>query len=147
MQTNIKTINQAGVSALLKERLEHPDLYVGSPLVIWNSDFLDGVMSGLVRKAIKELNQGKPREQWKGSWVNPRSAPKADRLGLSIITHDADFAVSLEQYSVPTVMFASFTEPQAEIIAKLPGAEQYIFHDPAAKKPQLSNSRLRFKKS
>lgn len=146
MSEEIKKINQAGVSALLKERLEHPDLYVDKPLVIWNSDYLDGVMSGLVREALRELNQGKPREQWKGSWVNPRSAPKVDRLGLSIITHDADFTVSLKQYPVPTVMFAPFTAPQDEIIEKLPDAEQYIFHDPSAKKPQTSRLRFRFKK-
>ena len=128
----IRNINQVGVSALLKERLEHPDLYIGKPLIIWNSDFLDGIMDVLVSKAIRELNQDKPKEQWKGQWVNPKRIVKKERLGLSIITHDIDFSLSLKQYPVPTVMFAPFEEPQAEILAKLPGAEQYIFHDPTA---------------
>ena len=144
MMAGINTINQDGVSALLKERLEHPGLYVGKPLVIWRSNYLDGIMSSLVTKALKEFNRGKPREQWKGQWVNPKSAPKVERIGLAVITHDVDFAISLERYPVPAVMFAPFEEPQEEILAKLPGAEQYIFHDPAAKKPQPSNFRLKF---
>lgn len=144
MLSNVPTINQDGVSALLKERLEHPDLYIDKPLIIWNSEFLDGIMSSLVLKVLKEFNHGKPKEQWKGQWVNPKRIVKKERLGLSIITHDVDFSLSLKQYPVPTVMFAPFKEPQAEIVAKLPGAEQYIFHDPTAIPPPPSTFRKKF---
>lgn len=146
MAEEIKTINMDGVSALIKERLYHPELYIDRPLVIWNSNLLDGIMYGLVSKAIRELNQGKPKEQWKGKWVNPKNIVKKERLALSIITHDVDFSISLKNYPVPTVMFAPFKEPQDEIIAKLPGAEQYMFHDPEAIPPPPSNFRLKFKR-
>lgn len=142
----IKTINQDGVSALLKERLEHPDLYIDKPLVIWNCDFFDGIMSDLALTAVRKFNRGKPKEQWKSWWVNPKRAVKKERLALSIITHDVDFSVSLTHYPVPTVMFAPFKEPQDEILAKMPGAEQYIFHDPTAIPPPPSSFRKKFKK-
>ena len=147
MLSNVPTINQAGVSALLKERLEHPDQYIDRPLVIWNSDFFDGIMRDLALTAVRKFNHGKPKEQWKGWWLNPKRAVKKERLALSIITHDVDFSVSLKQYPVPTVMFAPFEEPQAEILAKLPGAEQYIFHDPTAVPLPTSTFRKKFSNS
>ena len=104
MPTNLNTINQADIAALLKERLEQPDLYVDRPLIIWRSDFGDGIQTSLLRYVLKEYNETKPLEDRK--WyrqpiagdishvaheltegvISGEEVPKVSHLGLYVLS-------------------------------------------------------------
>lgn len=65
MLEELKTISQSGIRKLLKERLENPEKYVGTPLLIWRSDFRDGIQDRLLRNILHEYNEGKEKDEQK----------------------------------------------------------------------------------
>ena len=64
MTASLKTIDQTGVQALIRERLEHPELYADKPLFIWQAEWYDGIQQKLIVDASLDFNRGKAREQW-----------------------------------------------------------------------------------
>ena len=65
MLAELKTISQSGIRSLLKERLEHPEKYVDKPLIIWRSDFRDGIQDRLLRNVLHDYNEGKRKDEQK----------------------------------------------------------------------------------
>ena len=64
MTASLKTIDQTGVQALIRERLEHPERYADTPLFIWQAEWHDGIQQKLIVDASLDFNRGKAREQW-----------------------------------------------------------------------------------
>ena len=65
MLAELKTISQSGIRKLLKERLENPKKYVDTPLLIWRSDFRDGIQDSLLRNVLHNYNEGKEKDEQK----------------------------------------------------------------------------------
>lgn len=97
MIDNIKLIDQSGIRALLRERLEQPDLYVGKPLIIWCADFHDGIQERIVREVLTDYNEGKAPDdkRWfKEAVIKNYSRTKADIVYFMI----GDFSFSDEKH-------------------------------------------------
>lgn len=62
--TPLKTIDQTGIKALIKERLENPDKYVDIPLIIWRADIRDGIQERILKEAFEEYNAGRDSQLW-----------------------------------------------------------------------------------
>ena len=104
MNTNLKTINQAEIAALLKERIENPAAYISKPLIIWRSYVHDGIQSAILRDVFREFNATKPegdrkwyRETMLGDPAQVRAdlteeaiyeeeAPAGSRVGLYVLS-------------------------------------------------------------
>ena len=122
-----KSINQSQLSALIAERLNNPDKFIGKPLVICQAVSNDGVQEGMLREVFKAHNAGKPKEEWKGFIANPKRA-KADKLGLLFIDASEDYRESLERYcGLPVVVYAKWLNTLDELSADFPDAEMYLF--------------------
>lgn len=59
MLENLNTIDQSGIKALIKERVENPEKYVDTPLVIWRADIRDGNQEAILMDVFNEYNEGK----------------------------------------------------------------------------------------
>lgn len=66
MLKNIKSIDQTGIKALIKERLENPEKYVNTPLLIWRADYRDGIQGRILEEAFDEynVNMSKDDRKW-----------------------------------------------------------------------------------
>lgn len=64
-QADIKSIDQTGLRALIRERLEHPELYADKPLFIWQASWGDGIQQELFIKTCVEFNSGKAQDERK----------------------------------------------------------------------------------
>lgn len=62
---NLKRINQQGIKSLLKDRLENPVKYRDTPLIIWRSNFDDGIQEEILEEAFDEYNQGRSDQERK----------------------------------------------------------------------------------
>lgn len=62
MISNLKTIDQQGIKSLLRERLEHPELYTNKPLIIWRSDLYDNIQKRILDQAVEDCNKGRDAE-------------------------------------------------------------------------------------
>ena len=65
MSDSVKTIDQAGIRALIRERHKNPSLYADKPVFIWRAEWLDGVQQRLLVHECMDFNRGKDREDWK----------------------------------------------------------------------------------
>lgn len=65
MIQNLKTIDQKGIKARIMERLLHPEEYVNKPLIIWRSNFDDGIQERIMEETFDEWNEGKTTEERK----------------------------------------------------------------------------------
>lgn len=127
MTTELKTIDQAGVRSLLRERLDNPGAFIGKPLIIWRSYINDGVNDVIARDVFKEYNNGRQRDLRKGFWPNPKNVKK-DNLGICVIDTSADYSRAIENYSdCPMVVFAFVDSPDDSVLADFPDAGQYVF--------------------
>lgn len=99
------TIDQTGFKSLLMKRLEHPDLYEGRPLVIWNSDLGDGIQQRILKQAVEDYNKGC---EVKRCWKIDLDGGIVLLSGISMIVYE----------STPI----EFGRPE-----NYPDAEQYIF--------------------
>lgn len=59
------TIDQKGLRAKLEQRLANPSEYIDRPLLIWRSDFRDGVTERVVHNTFHDYNRERPREPHK----------------------------------------------------------------------------------
>jgi hypothetical protein len=62
---NVKPINQNQLKILIKDRLDRPELYENRPLIIWRSDFRDGIIQRVVNEAFSQFNISKPDDERK----------------------------------------------------------------------------------
>lgn len=62
--TSLKTIDQSGIKALIRERLENPEKYVNTPLIIWQSDIRDGIQERILKEAFEEYNAMSDTQLW-----------------------------------------------------------------------------------
>lgn len=65
MIQNLKPIDQTGIKALLKERIENSEKFVNKPLIIWRSLYNDGIMDRMLEEAFDEYNANMPKESRK----------------------------------------------------------------------------------
>lgn len=61
----LKTINQTGIKNLIAERIKNPEQYVNKPLIIWRSDFEDGIQERILEEAFGEYNANKSNDERK----------------------------------------------------------------------------------
>ncbi len=55
MATNeLKGIDQVRLRAAIRERIEHPQMYVGTPLIIWRSDIRDGIIQPMLSELFEQ---------------------------------------------------------------------------------------------
>ena len=81
MINNLKTIDQGGIKVLLKERIEHPEKYVDTPLIIWRADIRDGIHEQVLKEIFKEYNSiGAHRSWYKIASVRQMSPTKRDQI-------------------------------------------------------------------
>ena len=83
MIQNIKTIDQTGIKALLKERVEHPEKYINTPLIIWRADLRDDVHEEILRDVFNEFNAdrtGRDRRWYKIATIHEMPKTKGDIL-------------------------------------------------------------------
>lgn len=59
MMHQLKPIGQAGIKALVKERIENPLKYVNTPLILWRADIRDAAHENVLRDVFNEYNEGK----------------------------------------------------------------------------------------
>lgn len=59
MIETLKPINQTGLKTLIKERIENPEKYVNTPLIIWRSDIRDGIQKRILDEVFEEFNANK----------------------------------------------------------------------------------------
>lgn len=65
MIQNLKSIDQTGMRDLIRERLEHPELYADKPMFIWQASFGDGIQQELFIKTCIKFNRGKAKDERK----------------------------------------------------------------------------------
>lgn len=65
MIQNLKPIDQTGIKALLKERIENPEKFVNKPLIIWRAVYIDGIICRILEEAFDEYNANMPKESRK----------------------------------------------------------------------------------
>lgn len=63
--TKLGKISQSGIKSLLRERLENPERYNCIPLIIWRSDYEDGIQERILSEVFNEYNSGKDRKEQK----------------------------------------------------------------------------------
>lgn len=79
MSANLNTIGQAGLKALLKERITQPEKYVNTPLIIWRADVRDGIQERLLDEVFNEYNlDGAPQ-----LWYKMASVGTSPQLNLN----------------------------------------------------------------
>ena len=64
MKTEINTVDQTRMRALIMERLERPELYADKPLFVWQGVWSDGIQQEVLLHACRDFNRGKDREDW-----------------------------------------------------------------------------------
>ncbi len=69
MINTLKTIDQAGIKALIKERLENPEKYVNKSLIIWRSNIGDGIQGRILREVRDDYNKLLPKNEQKSFTV------------------------------------------------------------------------------
>ena len=129
MTKEIKTINQEGVSALLKERLERPDLYADKPLLLWGAYWEDGFQHLLVRHCILAFNEGKEKGNGKWYYFNPNT-PGALKgyAGLYLVDSSIEYPENFEMYhGAPLIVYAMDNIEEKRLLSDLAHAEQYRF--------------------
>ncbi len=62
MSDSVRTIDAAGLKALLKERFEHPELYRDKHVFIWQAYWHDGIQSELVMDVMRQ-DFSKPKNE------------------------------------------------------------------------------------
>lgn len=147
MATPVRTIDQSGVRALLKSRLEHPEPYADKPLFIWQSAWHDGIQQGLVSKTCLDLNKGKDCDEWRycrlitvgkgGNHLN--SSDRKDKgclSGYAINTHmlnlenylcEVDNLIEENNNAVPLIVYLPYRYEQSLGVETYFDAEHYIF--------------------
>lgn len=65
MIQNLKPIDQTGIKALIKERIENPQKYVNTPLIIWRAPYTDGIQERILDDAFDEYNSNMSKEDRK----------------------------------------------------------------------------------
>lgn len=69
MLDNLKTIDQSGIKALIRERFENPEKYVNTPLIIWRSDIGDGIQQRILQEVRDAHNETMPQKEQKSFTV------------------------------------------------------------------------------
>lgn len=64
MTTGLKTIDQSGIKALIKERLKNPGQYADRPLIIWRADLRDGIQERVLRDVFNDYNRSHATQVW-----------------------------------------------------------------------------------
>ena len=98
MLEKLKTISQSGIKKLLKERLEHPEKYKNLPLLIWRSDFRDGIQYSMLCTALHEYNEGKEKEEQKwflSSLLGDENQIRYDFSVKNIIGHGKKYLLGI----------------------------------------------------
>lgn len=81
MTAGLKAIDQSGIKALIKERLENPGQYADQPLIIWRADLRDGIQERVLRDVFNDYNRTQATHVWyKMASVRKMPRTKADVL-------------------------------------------------------------------
>lgn len=131
MSTAIETIDQTGVQALIRERLDKPELYADTPLVIWQAALDDGVMDDLLYKLFYDYNRGKTREEKRTFWyptTEENSFPdKKQCFGLYALTVSNPDEIPGLPADIPVVIFIDCVYGTHKVPAEINNADQYLF--------------------
>lgn len=147
MVTPVRTIDQAGIRALLHVRLEHPEPYADKPLFIWQSAWHDGIQEGLVSKTCLDLNKGKPRDEWRyfrlitvrkgGNHLNSPDRKDKGRLSGYVINtrtltpdnylREVGRLIEENNNAVPLIVYLPYRYEPGHDIETCFGAEQLLF--------------------
>lgn len=84
MIQNLKHIDQTGIKALIKERIENPQKYVNTPLVIWRADYRDGIQQRILEEVFDEYNENMSKEDRK--WYNTSMLPGESQVSYDFTT-------------------------------------------------------------
>lgn len=81
MTAGLNAIDQSGLKALIKERLENPGQYADQPLIIWRTDLRDGIQERVLRDVFNDYNHTQATHVWyKIASVRKMPHTKADVL-------------------------------------------------------------------
>lgn len=133
---NLETIDQRGVADALAKRMAYPAQYMARPLVVWRSDFRDGVQEGVVHEVVKAHNRNNPQEEQRWFWIMDVTDeneplchyPNTSRLGFYVVLpatahpDSIDRAIRKIGFGVPLVFFMP-----GEPVKLSPIFEQYVF--------------------
>ena len=64
MTQQLKYIDQNGIKALIRERIENPQKYADKPLIIWRADIRDGIQERVLGEVFDEFNPGRATRCW-----------------------------------------------------------------------------------
>lgn len=64
MMHQLKPIGQTGIKSLIKERIENPEKYINTPLIIWRADIRDGIQERVLREVFDDFNEGRASRCW-----------------------------------------------------------------------------------
>lgn len=65
MKEHMKTIDQSGIKALIQERIENPEKYVNTPLIIWRAPYNDGIQDRILEEVFDEYNANMSKDDRK----------------------------------------------------------------------------------
>ena len=81
MTAGLNLLDQSGIKALIKERLENPGRYADRPLIIWRADLRDGIQERVLQDVFNDYNRYRATHVWyKMASVRKMPRTKADVL-------------------------------------------------------------------
>lgn len=130
-QAEILSIDQVGLTKLIRERVEEPEKFAGRPLVVWQAALHDGVMFDLLHDLFRDCNRGKAPEEKKTFWyptTEVYSFPdKTQCFGLYALTISNPDEIHSLPTDIPVVIFIDCIYVNSKVPAELGNAEQYLF--------------------
>lgn len=137
-------IDQTGIKALLRERLEQPELFRGRPLIIWRAEFHDGIQERIVHELLIEYNRERPGAYKKGfielTELTDPDIENVQNLGLCVFNPSlafidkenswSDYCKSVESLSkgdTPIVTYMCCRCEGVETPEAFGDAEQFVF--------------------
>ena len=140
-----KTIDQAGIRTLIRERLENPSLYADRPVFIWQTEWQDGIQWLLLLHECMDFNRGKDREDWKVFKVvavreedTPLESPWGNRkaVGYALYTRkpplleeylkEVDRLIHANNNSLPVIVYLPYKYQTIDL-----EGDHYIFIPPS----------------
>ena len=126
-----KTIDQAGLAKLIRERADEPAKFTGRPLVVWQAALDDGVTFDILFNIFHDYNRGKAREEKKTFWyptAEVYSLPdKTKCFGLCALTVSNPDEIPALPTDIPVVVFLDCTCANSKPSTEFSNAEQYLF--------------------
>lgn len=92
MLRELKTVSQSEIKELIAKRLQNPEEYTGKPLIIWRSDFYDGIQERILEEVFDDHNKDKTKEtrKWFRTTQLGLGTPQVYNLTEEIVVHEGD---------------------------------------------------------